>query len=73
MNASLEGAVLIPLGILFCFSLPLWYNILSFSVVIPAALFGGLIANMIFSDKCDDDVLEPKLDYEDENEPNRYK
>lgn len=44
MNAFAFGVVGIVLGAVMSKGLPLWYNVLGFTIVLPAALLGGHIA-----------------------------
>lgn len=47
LNACSVGMVGILFGLFFCWSLPLWYNIASFLLIMPCAYLGGLIAKNI--------------------------
>lgn len=44
LNSLAVGVLGLVIGVLFAFSLPLWYNLLGFILVIPSAYLGGVIA-----------------------------
>ena len=44
LNASIIGVFGIVLGVLLANNYPLWFNVLGFVLVLPAALFGGHLA-----------------------------
>jgi len=45
LHGGIVGLIGILLGVLFCGSLPLWYNIISFAGVVPVGMLGGYFAN----------------------------
>lgn len=44
LNASIIGVLGIVLGVLLANNYPLWFNVLGFVMVLPAALLGGHLA-----------------------------
>lgn len=47
LNASIMGALGIITGLIFCRSLPLWYNLASFLLTIPSACLGGYMGTLV--------------------------
>ena len=51
LNAGAFGVLGILLGVLFLKSAPLWFNVSSLLLILPAALLGGLLAKSRIVDK----------------------